>query len=627
MERELTIGAIHLGGGRTRFRVWAPAARAVEVELVAPRAAIVPMARDEQAAGYWQATVDDAGPGTRYLLRLDGARGLPDPASRFQPEDVGGPSEVVDVAAGWAHAQADEQTGEPQEAWDDAAWTPPPLCDYVLYELHVGTFTPEGTFDAVIPHLPYLRRLGVTAVELMPVAQFPGARNWGYDGVFPFAVQASYGGPAGLRRLVAACHRHGLAVVLDVVHNHLGPEGEVLADFAPYYTNRYRTPWGPALNFDGPASDEVRRFFIESALTFARDYHVDAFRLDAVHIIVDSTAYPFVEELTDALHAEGARRGHPVLVMAESNLNDPRLVRAQAEGGWGLDAMWNDDYHYAAHALVTGETHRHYADFGAPEHLERVLRDAFAYTGDYSTYRRRRHGRPAAGIPPERFVVATQNHDQVGNRAHGERLPALAPPEAVKALAALLLLSPFTPMLFMGEEYGETAPFLYFVSHSDPVIVDMVRNGRRGDFEEFARGAPPPDPLAESTFARSRLDHALAEAEPGATLLALHTRLIALRRALPRAGVETARPIDRLFRLRYSRSGTGDGADAIVIANLGDHEETVTLDADRPAWRLALDTAAARWGGPGSGLPDRGGPGATLTLPPMSAALYLAADE
>ncbi len=460
-----TIGAWTVGEGRCRFRVWAPTAQSVEVHLLPPAERFVPMAGRRR--GYYEVVLDGVEPGTLYRYRLDGTLERPDPASRCQPEDVHGPSQVVDS----------------DFDWDDDAWCGIPLRDYIVYELHVGTFTPEGTFEAIIPYLPELRALGITAVELMPIAQFPGQRNWGYDGVYPFAVQHSYGGPDGLKRLVQACHQHSLAVVLDVVYNHLGPDGNYLGDYGPYFTERYKTPWGGALNLDGPYSDEVRRFFIDNALFWVTEFRIDALRVDAVHAILDHSAQPFLQELGLALQARAEHMNRRIYAIAESALNDTRIIRPRELGGYGLDAQWNDDFHHALRVLLTGDQGGYYQDFGELGHLAKAFREGFVYAGDYSTYRRRRHGNSSQHMPAQQFVVFTQNHDQVGNRMLGERLSQLVSLEALKLAASAVLLSPFIPLLFMGEEYGEVAPFQYFISHLDAQLVDAVRRGRR---EEFA---------------------------------------------------------------------------------------------------------------------------------------------
>jgi maltooligosyltrehalose trehalohydrolase len=374
---------------------------------------------EHEERGYHAAILDDVEPGSFYLYRLDGEKERPDPASRFQPGGVHAPSQVVD----------------PEFAWEDSCWHGVPLKDYIIYEIHIGTFSAEGTFEAVIPRLDELKNLGLTALELMPVNQFPGDRNWGYDGVHPFAVQNSYGGPDGLKTLVNACHARGLAVVLDVVYNHLGPEGNCFHDFGPYFTRRYRTPWGDAINFDGPNSDEVCRFFIENALYWVSEFHFDALRIDPVHAILDFSAYPFLQELGRAVHEAAEQLDRKIYLIAESDLNDPRLVSHPEAGGYGLDAQWNDDFHHTLHTLLTGERTGYYQDFGQIRHLVKAFRDGFVNSGGYSSYRKRRHGNSSKHIPAHRFVVFSQNHDQVGNRMHGERLSRLVSFEALKLAA------------------------------------------------------------------------------------------------------------------------------------------------------------------------------------------------
>jgi maltooligosyltrehalose trehalohydrolase len=429
-------GAVHQGTHGCTFTVWAPYANSVAVRVLTPYERIVPLARIDR--GYHTATIEGVQPGARYLYRLDDSVEYPDPASRHQPEGVHGPSAVV----------------TPSFPWGDANWRGISLRDYALYELHVGAFTPEGTFDAILPRLGELRNLGITAIELMPVAQFPGDRNWGYDGAFPYAVQHSYGGPESLKRLVDACHAAGLAAVLDVVYNHFGPEGNYAGDYGPYFTNTYHTPWGRAINFDGPDSDEVRRFFIENALYWLREFHFDALRLDALHAILDTSAIPFLAELSARVEELREETGRKLYLIGESDLNDPRLIRQRSRGGLGLDAQWSDDFHHALHALLTGETAGYYADFGAVAQLASTWREGYSFTGQYSGYRRRRHGAPATELPPCSFVVCAQNHDQVGNRAAGDRLSTGISFESLKLSAACVLLSPHVPLLFMGEEYG-----------------------------------------------------------------------------------------------------------------------------------------------------------------------------
>ena len=486
---QFNLGATLLGHGTVRFRVWAPRVQAVSVVLPHRGGNPVPLAAEGN--GYFSGIAMGIGEGERYLYLLDGETALPDPASRFQPEGVHGPSQVVVVN---------------RSLWSDSDWTGIPLSDYIVYELHVGTFTPSGTFDGVITRLDYLCDLGITAVELMPVAQFPGERNWGYDGVYPFAPQNSYGGSDGLQRLVDACHSRGLAVILDVVYNHLGPEGNYLHGFGPYFTDRYRTPWGDAVNFDGPDSDPVRHFFIANALYWISEYHIDALRLDAIHGIYDFSALHILCELAEAVHRQGEALGRQVCVIAESDLNDVRVITPLEEGGHGLDGQWNDDFHHALMALLTGERAGYYGDFGLFSDLVKSFREGFVLSGGYSIYRRRRHGSSSAGIPPGQLVVFSQNHDQVGNRLRGERPSEHLSLQQLKLAAATVLLSPYVPLLFMGEEYAESAPFPYFVSHGDADLVEAIRRGRLEEFAAFAQQGSPPDPQAEATYLSAKMD-------------------------------------------------------------------------------------------------------------------------
>jgi maltooligosyltrehalose trehalohydrolase len=605
---EAGLGARPTSTGGCAFTVWAPRAGRVEAHVLAPVERIVALHRDEW--GYHRGEVADIGAGALYRYRLDGERELPDPASRLQPQGVHGPSAVVDTAF----------------QWSDEEWRGLPLADHVFYELHVGAYTEQGTFAGVIPHLPDLAELGVTALELMPVGQFPGTRNWGYDGVYPFAAQNSYGGPRALAGLVDACHGHGLAVVLDVVYNHLGPEGNVLVQYGPYFTDRYRTPWGPAVNFDGPDSDHVRRFFIENALSWVRDFHVDGLRLDAVHAIVDRSPRPFLGELEEAVHGEAARLGRPVHLFPESADNDARLVRGPEFGGYGLDAVWSDDFHHAVHALLTGEQDGYYQDYGALDHLVRVFRDGFAYTGQYSTYRRRRHGSRCDDIPRRRFIVFAQNHDQVGNRARGERLSTLVPFEALKLAAGLVALSPFLPLLFMGEEYGEEAPFPYFVSLGAPDLVEAVRRGRRAEFASFVWLGEIPDPQAEETFRAARLDRRGAERDGARKLRDFYRAVLRLRRGERALGAgRVASPDVRADVVARTLLVLRDGerGQLSLLAHFGERAEEVTLPLPAGQWLRLLDSADERFGGPGSLVPaEIAAHGqALLTLPPWSVAV------
>jgi maltooligosyltrehalose trehalohydrolase len=584
MKDDFPLGATCLADGRCAFCVWAPLSETVQVHVLSPKEQVCSLDREEQ--GYHRGVLDGVVPGSRYGYRLGGGKERPDPASRFQPEGVHGPSQVL-------HSDF---------SWDDSSWTGIPLEDYLLYELHVGTFTGEGTFEALIPHLDGLKDLGITALELMPVAQFPGDRNWGYDGVHPFAVQNSYGGPGGLKTLVNTCHRKGVAVVLDVVYNHLGPEGNYLREFGPYFTDRYKTPWGSAINFDGPDSDPVRRYFIDNALYWIREFHADALRLDAVHAIFDFSAFPFLEELAERVHQEAERRGRRILLIAESALNDTRLIRPPEQGGFGLDAQWNDDFHHALHAVLTGERSGYYQDFGTLHHLAKAFREGFVYSGAYSSFRRRRHGRSSKDIPARRFVVFSQNHDQVGNRRSGERLGVTLSFEALKLSAGCVLVSPYVPLLFMGEEYGEKAPFPYFVSHSDPGLIESVRKGRKEEFAGFSWQGEPRDPQSEETFQSAKLDHPLKNEEPHRTLLEFYKKLIALRRenqALAHLSKETMEVIVLEEELLLVRRWKGQ-QEWMVAFHFGKKKASRAVPLPKGRWTKRLDSSDARWLGPGS---------------------------
>jgi maltooligosyltrehalose trehalohydrolase len=573
------LGASIITQDRCQFRVWAPNARKVELELD-QRALFEPMT--PEGDGYFTLTANGVRSGTAYRFRLDGERLRPDPASRLQSDGVHGPSRVVDLAYDWR----------------DAGWRGVPLSHYVVYELHVGTFSAQGTFAGVVPELARLKALGVTAIEIMPVAQFPGARNWGYDGVFPFAVQHSYGGPQGLQQLVDECHRAGLAVILDVVYNHLGPEGNYLAEFGPYFTDRYKTPWGSAINFDQSDSDDVRRYFIENALQWIEDFHVDALRLDAVHAIIDHSALPFLEELASRVHQRAEELGRRAYLIAESDLNDPRVVAPSELGGLGLDSMWSDDFHHAAHVLLTGEQSGYYADFGKVEHLANAWRTGMSSPGEISPHRRRRHGRPAQ-LRPQQCVVCIQNHDQVGNRLLGERSSALIGFEQQKLAAGLLCLSPFIPMLFMGEEYGETAPFLYFVSHGEPELLEAVRRGRAQEFAAFGWQKEADDPGSVDTFRRCVLNHELRSQNPHAALYALHERLLALRARLGPKAPDQATAFEAQ-RLLFVQRGHRAWMAFVFSANAAE----VSLPVPPGRYRRVLSSTASEWQGPGDLTPE-----------------------
>jgi len=585
---QLSIGTQFLDDQRCRFRVWAPAASTVDLILVGPTERVVRLGASTD--GYFSADVENVPPGSLYRYRLDGEKNRPDPASRFQPQGVHGPSQALD----------------PRFAWADQDWLGVPLKDYVIYELHVGTFTGAGTFEAIVPHLAELKDFGISAIELMPVAQFPGGRNWGYDGVLPFAVQDSYGGPQGLKRLVAACHQIGLAVIVDVVYNHLGPEGNYLAEFGPYFTDRYKTPWGLAMNFDGPDSDPVRRYFIDNALYWISEFHIDGLRLDAVHAILDHSPYTFLEQLVDEVAEYAKTLNRQIFLIPESAANDARLIRNRKRGGYGFDAQWNDDFHHALRGVLTPERSGYYEDYGEFSQLVKAFREGFVYSGEYSAHRRRSHGTTTKDIPAERFVVFCQNHDQVGNRMLGERLSQLVSFEQLKLAAAAVILSPYIPLLFMGEEYGEEAPFQYFISHSDADLIDAVRKGRRSEFAAFGWPGEPPDPQDEKTFLRANLNHQLKGDGKYRALWDFYRELLRLRKAVaPLAHLSKEHCDVRGFdseRVVLLHRWLGNEV-VTTMLNFNTAPITLALSMGPGRWRKILDSSEPRWRGAGSALP------------------------
>jgi maltooligosyltrehalose trehalohydrolase len=581
----LALGASKLPRKGWRFSVWAPAAQNLSIRFVGPPNRMVPMERHD--SGYFSIDVEKVEQGARYFYHFEDGRDRPDPASRFQPEGVHGPSETTDLE---------------HFTWTDSSWRGQPMETCVFYELHVGTYTPEGTFEALIPHLPGLRDLGITTLELMPVAQFPGTRNWGYDGVEPYAPQNSYGGPRGLQKFVDAAHRHGLGVALDVVYNHLGPEGNYFSEYGPYFTDKYQTPWGRAINFDGPDSDEVRRFFIENALHWLDKYHIDALRLDAVHGIFDFGATHFLAELQNAVDALETRVSRKLHLIAESDLNDARLLHTAANGGYGLQSQWSDDFHHSLHSLLTGEHAGYYSDFGSVPHLATTMRNGWFYSGQHSNFRRRKHGNSPGGLARSQFVVCIQNHDQIGNRARGERLSALVDFESLKLAAGTTVLSPFVPLLFMGEEYGETAPFQYFTSHGDAELIEAVRKGRREEFAAFAWEGEIPDPQDEKTFLNSGLNHPLKGQEPHHTLQEFYRELLTIRRAHSLAGTAKS-DISENGNTIAMVIGDQSSPGLAVIFAFGNVEAAIDVKLPSGLWRLRLNSSDQKWRGPGNPMP------------------------
>jgi maltooligosyltrehalose trehalohydrolase len=549
------------------FRVWAPNAKQVEVKIGSN---LFGMTVGE--GGWWFAEIPLEGAGIDYTFVIDRGEPIPDPRSPWQPNGIHGPSRTVDHAA---------------FRWTDQHWRAPALSSAIIYELHVGTFTREGTFIAAIDKLDYLADLGVTHIELMPVVEFSGNRGWGYDGVDLYAPHHVYGEPDDLKHLIDACHARGLAVILDVVYNHLGPVGNYLARFGPYFTQRYATPWGQAINFDGAGSDEVRRFFCDNALMWLRDYHFDGLRIDAVHAILDISAVHFLEQLASVVKDLQMQTGRQLVLIAESDLNDPRVVRPGEIGGYGMHAQWSDDFHHALHCVLTGERTGYYRDFGSLADLAKALQHAFVYDGRYSAFRGRRRGRAPSGLSGHSFLGYLQTHDQIGNRAKGERSSHLMGVGRLKIAAALVLTAPFIPMLFQGEEWGATSPFLYFTDHQDPELGRNVTEGRRREFAAFGWNPEEiPDPQAVATFERSKLNWSERDEEPHAGLLVWHRRLMELRRKIP------ALSNGRLNEVLVSFDETANWflvkRGAVVIAcNLSQRKQRVPAKID-PESRLLL---------------------------------------
>lgn len=571
------VGAIYKQG-TTQFRVWAPQRK--KLELVIGKK-IHPMERDE--FGYWSTELSNASPGTKYKFRLDELSTFPDPASRFQPEGVHGESVVT----------------ETEFKWTDNDWEGLALGEMIIYELHVGTFTNEGTFDGVVSKLNYLKKLGINAIEIMPIAQFPGARNWGYDGVYPFAVQDSYGGPEGLKRLVNEAHKKGIAVILDVVYNHQGPEGNYLSEYGPYFTDKYKTGWGKAINFDDAYSDAVRAFYWQNALMWLDEFHIDGLRLDAVHAIWDNGASHFVEILKQKVNMLEQQCGRKKVLIAEFDLNNPRYIDSIENGGFGLDGQWIDEFHHALHSLVTGETNGYYEDFGKVSHFIKALKDSYVYTGQYSVHRKKMFGATPALNPYSQFVVFAQNHDQIGNRLLGERLTSQLSFEGLKLTAAAYLLTPHVPMLFMGEEYGERNPFQYFVSHTDSDLVNAVREGRKKEFSYFNWEGEVPDPQSEDTFDKCVLSWRMDKGTERATLLEFYKWLIAFRKERPAMlgrdrSCLTILPSSHPEIVLYDIHHAGD---RIMVALNFSKEHNLFLQPFSFPLRRIFDSSSMQWGG------------------------------
>ncbi len=605
----MKIGAHYSGNSTCEFIVWAPFLNTLGLKMIPSNEKLIPMEKD--TSGYWKTVSQDVPPGTDYLYHLEGEKDRPDPASYFQPKGVHKASQVVDHTA---------------FQWEDSEWKGIPLSEMILYELHIGTFTPEGNFEAIMFRLDALKEIGINALLFMPVAQFPGERNWGYDGVYPFAVQASYGGPDGLKKLVNECHKKDMAVILDVVYNHLGPEGNYLRDYGPYFTDYYKTPWGQAINFDGPHSNEVRNFFTENALSWFENYHIDALRLDAIHGIYDMSARHFLLELAERVEEFSKQHGRKFYLIAESDLNNSRVIRPKLQGGYGIDAQWCDDFHHSLRTLLTGEKEGYYIDFGRTEHLVKSLKEGFVYSGQYSRFRNRNHGNFSGDVPAERFIAFSQNHDQIGNRVSGDRLSSVVSFNALKLAAGTVLLSPYIPLLFMGEEYGETSPFLYFVSFFSPDLIDRVRKNRKMEFSALNSKGEPPDPQSEKTFLKSRLQWEKRRKGNNRILLNFYRELLSLRKNIPSLNTPDKNCLEVRADEKYKTvimKRWKDDSHALILLNFHKTDSKLNLSLPETGWKKILDSSDTIWNGPGTLLPAWLGHDKELTIRGESFALYI----
>ena len=568
--------------GQADVVLWSPDVEKAEIVLFNTHERL-PLKSDDM--GYWQLSTPAINSGDYYKFLLDDDKELPDPASLSQPDGVHGPSQAINLK---------------QFNWTDSNWQNPPLDDYLAYELHTGTFSAEGTFEGIEKHLDHLLELGITAIEIMPVAQFPGGRNWGYDGVYPYAVQNSYGGAEGLMQLVNACHNCGLAVILDVVYNHLGPEGNYFNEYGPYFTPKYCTPWGNALNFDDAWCDAVRNYFIENALMWLRDFHIDALRLDAVHAIKDFSPTHLLRELKQQVDKLMEETGRTHYLITEVDLNDNRFIDTLDNHGYGMNAQWIDEFHHALRVTAGGDRNGYYEDFNGIAHLAKAYQDAYVYDGQFSPHRKRSFGSSAAGFPGRQFVVFSQNHDQVGNRMLGERSSMLFSFEMQKLLAGAVLVAPFIPMLFMGEEWAAQTPFQYFVSHTEPTLVEAVRKGRKAEFAAFHADGEAPDPQSEDTFNRSKLNWGELNEKHGATMFRYYQKLMRLRKELSALHIPDRKNLKVNFSAHNKtlllQRWQGDKKVCCVMS-FSDQLQQIDLPAGTH-WQIKLNSAEALFGGP-----------------------------
>jgi len=589
------------------FNLWAPKAHDVKLVLTAHNMEM-PMTREEH--GYWSLKSDEVSQGSLYKFKIDKGESFPDPASLSQPQSVHGPSELIRLD---------------DFEWSDQQWENIPPGKMIQYELHTGTFTEAGNFEGIISRLAYLKDLGINTIELLPVARFSGKRNWGYDGVYPFAVHHHYGGAKKLMHLVNECHKQGIAVILDVVYNHLGPEGNYTSMYGDYFSGKYSTPWGKAMNFDGPYSDGVRNFVIQNALMWCRDFHIDGLRLDAIHAIFDFGASHILKELAENLEHLSRQMKKNHYLIAESDLNDVRFISSYEKGGCGLDAQWSDDFHHALHSLVTKEDKGYYMDYGKARYLSKAIKDTFVYDGKYSAFRKKTYGNSTKNNPAKQFVIFTQNHDQTGNRKFGERLISLSGFETAKLAAGTMFVSPNTPMLFMGEEYGETNPFYYFVSHLDPGLNELVRKGRSEEFKEHHGGnEEAPDPSSPETFKKSKLSWNISNGAPSGAMFEYYKTLISIRREHPVLSVPDKNKLDikekdLLFTLR--RWNKEDHI--LSFMNYSENERSVLIaDSDAGLLYKILDSAESRFNGSGQTCSSTVNTGDRISIPGKTIVLY-----
>lgn len=610
-----TTGARYLPGNRCLFTVWAPQKQTMLLHIVHPFDKKFEMQKDND--GYFSIELEDINPGARYFYMPGGGKDFPDPASHYQPEDVHGPSEVIDHES---------------FQWQDGYWHSVPLHDMIIYECHIGTFTPEGTFEAAISRLDDLLAMGINTLEILPVSQFPGNRNWGYDGVLPYAVQNSYGGPTGLKKLVEACHKKGMAILIDVVYNHMGPEGNYFSQFAPYFTKIYHTPWGDAINYDGEYSDGVRAYFVNNIIYWLKEFHFDGIRFDAIHAIYDFGAVNIWELAWEQVRQLEQEMGRQFYLIAESDLNNPKVVISPDAGGWGFHAQWLDDFHHALYVILHEEGKPLYYDFGAMEQLAKAYTDGFVHSGEYVKFRKKKFGASSAGLSGDRFVAFIQNHDQIGNRVCGDRLTRMVNFERLKMAAAAVLLSPYIPMLYMGEEYAEDNPFCYFVSHSDKDLVQAVREGRKREFAHLGWNAEPPDPQGEETFNRSKLSWEKRTQGKHAVMLEWYKELISMRRSLP-ALRNFKKEFVRAFCIGQAglvlhRNDDKGQQGIICVFNFSDEEIQFLVPSGK--WKKILDSKEKQWLEKEEKinlLPDEISEDNALQLPPTSITVYQKTTE